>query len=209
MVSQMAQKVKNLPAMQERQEMWVRSLSQEDALEKEMTTHSSILAWRIPRSEEPGRLQSMGLQRVGHDWATKHACTYTCSHTHVWHMYIHTQLCIQCTRQNVEWPFYFSSICSPYWISTLCVCVQSLRRVRLSVTPWTVACQAPLTVKFSRQEYWNGLPFPSPVDLSNQCFSTVYRLTQGRRLLLTQERHIHPSSHRLWLWRKIYYLRSQ
>ena len=49
------------------QETWVRYLSQEDALEKEMTTHSSILAWEIPWMEEPGGLQSVGLQRVGHD----------------------------------------------------------------------------------------------------------------------------------------------
>ena len=48
------------------QEMWVQSLGQEDPLEKEMATHSSILAWEIPRTEEPGRLQSMGLQRVRH-----------------------------------------------------------------------------------------------------------------------------------------------
>ena len=49
------------------QEMQVRSLSQEDPLVKEMATHSSILAWEIPWTEEPGRLQSMGLQRVAHD----------------------------------------------------------------------------------------------------------------------------------------------
>ena len=59
-----AQTVKNLPAMQE---TWVQSLSQEDLLEKEMAIHSSILAWKIPWPEEPGRLQSMGSQRVGHD----------------------------------------------------------------------------------------------------------------------------------------------
>ena len=58
--------VKNLPAMQETQETWVRSLGQEDPLEKEMATHSSILAWKILWTEEPGGLQSMGLQRVGH-----------------------------------------------------------------------------------------------------------------------------------------------
>ena len=51
-------------------ETWVQSLGQEDPLEKEMATHSSPLAWRIPWMEEPGGLQSMGLQRVGHDWAT-------------------------------------------------------------------------------------------------------------------------------------------
>ena len=62
--SLVAQTVKNLPAMQETQ---VQSLGREDPLEKEMATHSSILALRIPWTVEPGRLQSMGLQRVGHD----------------------------------------------------------------------------------------------------------------------------------------------
>ena len=61
-----AQMVKNPPAMRE---TWVRSWGPEDPLEKGMATHSSILAWRIPWTEEPGRLQSMGLQRVQHDWA--------------------------------------------------------------------------------------------------------------------------------------------
>ena len=56
--------VKNLSAVQETS---VQSVSQEGPLEKGMATHSSILAWRIPRTEEPGRLQSMGLQRAGHD----------------------------------------------------------------------------------------------------------------------------------------------
>ena len=53
------------------QEMWIPSLSQEDPLEKEMATHSSILAWKIPQTEEPGGLQSMGSHRVRHDLATK------------------------------------------------------------------------------------------------------------------------------------------
>ena len=60
----MTQTVKNLPAMQE---TWSRSLGQEDLLEKGLATHSSILAWRIPWAEEPGKLQFMGLQRVGHN----------------------------------------------------------------------------------------------------------------------------------------------
>ena len=63
----MAQLVKNLPAVQEKQETRVRFLDQEDPLEKDMTTHSSILAWRIPWMEEPGGLQSTGSQRVGHN----------------------------------------------------------------------------------------------------------------------------------------------
>ena len=60
----MAQTVKRLPAMWE---TWVQSLGQEDLLEKEMATHSSTLAWKVLWMEEPGRLQSMGLQRVGYD----------------------------------------------------------------------------------------------------------------------------------------------
>ena len=62
--SLVAQRIKRLPAMQETR---VQSLGWEDPLEKEMATHSSILAWRIPWTEEPGGLQSMGSQRVGHD----------------------------------------------------------------------------------------------------------------------------------------------
>ena len=64
--SLVAQTIKNPPAMQETP---VKSLGQEDPLENEVATHSSILAWRIPQTEEPDRLQSMGSQRVGHDWA--------------------------------------------------------------------------------------------------------------------------------------------
>ena len=67
-----AQWLKNLPAVQE---TWVLSLGQEDPLEKEVANHSSILAWTIPPREEPGSVQFMGLQRVGHDWATD-------THTH-------------------------------------------------------------------------------------------------------------------------------
>ena len=63
----MAQLVKNLPAVQEKQETRVRFLDHEDPLEKEMTTHSSILAWKTLWTEEPGRLQSRGLQTVRHN----------------------------------------------------------------------------------------------------------------------------------------------
>ena len=63
----MAQAVKNVPAMQETQKTRVRSLGQENPLEEEIATHSSILAWRIPWTEEPGRIQSMGFQRVRHN----------------------------------------------------------------------------------------------------------------------------------------------
>ena len=63
--------------MQETQGTWVGSLGQEDTLEKEMASHSNILAWKIPWTEEPDRLQSMGLQGVGEDRATEH------THCHV------------------------------------------------------------------------------------------------------------------------------
>ena len=82
------QMVKNLPAMQE---TWVPSLDQEDPLEKGMATQTNILAWRIPWTEEPGRLQSIGLQRIGHDWVT-HARTHTRTHTHT-HTHTHTWGC--------------------------------------------------------------------------------------------------------------------
>ena len=65
--SLVAQRLKRLPAMWE---TWVQSLGCKDSLEKEMATHPSIFAWRIPWTEEPGGLQSMGSQRVGHDWMT-------------------------------------------------------------------------------------------------------------------------------------------
>ena len=71
--SLVAQLVKNPPAVQE---VWVRSLGPEDPLEKGMATHSSILAWRIPWTEEPGGLQSVGLQRAWHDWATFTFCCF-------------------------------------------------------------------------------------------------------------------------------------
>ena len=69
--------VKNPPAMQE---TWVLSLGQEDPLENGRATYSSILAWEIPWTEEPGGLQSTGSQKVGHDW--------TCINDNIWHVKI-------------------------------------------------------------------------------------------------------------------------
>ena len=71
--SQVAQLVKNLPAMQE---TWVRFLGQDDPLEKEMATHSTVLAWEITWTEEPGELQSIRLQRVRHGKANEHPGTH-------------------------------------------------------------------------------------------------------------------------------------
>ena len=77
-----AQSVKNLPAVQETQ---VRSLDGEDPLEKERATHSSILAWKTPWTEEPGGLQSVGSQRVRHDWATNPYLPLTLQCPAVWY----------------------------------------------------------------------------------------------------------------------------
>ena len=83
--SLVTQMVKNLPAMQE---TWVRSLGWDDSLEEGMATHSSILAWEIPQTEEPGRLPSMGSQRVGHSWVIN-------TFTFHFQCYLHTlQKCI-------------------------------------------------------------------------------------------------------------------
>ena len=124
--------VKNLSAMQETH-IW--SLGQEDPLEKGMATHSSILAWKVPWTEEPGRLQSIGSQRVRHDWATN--TNFIIGHR------IQTSL-FQC--KNNSFSFEFSS-------------VQSLSHVRLFVTPWTTARQASLSITNSQ-----SLPKPMSIE---------------------------------------------
>ena len=90
-----------------------------------MATHSSTLAWRIPWTEEPGRLQSMGSRRVGHDWSN-----------------------LAVAAEVFQWTWN----------------CQSFSYVLPFVTLWTVACQ-PLLSREDRQEYWSGLPLPSPEDL--------------------------------------------
>ena len=77
-VCPLAQMVKRLPT---RRETRVQSLGREDLLEKEMAPHSSILAWKIPWTKEPVRLQSMGSQRVGHDWATLLSLSFSLKNT--------------------------------------------------------------------------------------------------------------------------------
>ena len=96
---------------------WGRSLGREDPLEKEMATHSSTPAWKIPWTEEPGGLQSMGSQRVRHNGAT--LLTYY-RHAYVFSHFSHVQL---------------------------------------FMTPWTIACQISLFMRFF-QEYWSWLPCP-------------------------------------------------
>ena len=115
--SPVAQRLKRLPPMWE---TWVWSLGQEDPLEKEMVTHSSILAWRIPWTEKPGKLQSTGSQGVRHNWETS-------------------------LSLSLYWVPH-SVLGFGGWFSS----VQSLCSVWLFETPWTAACQASLSLTISQ-----------------------------------------------------------
>ena len=142
-----------------------------------MTTHSSTLAWKIPWTEGLSGPQSIGLNRVRHEWSNL-ACT------HAWYMlwdrysyYLHltirqsrlawlangtliSELCQMEVTQSCP------TCCNPMYCIVK-VKVKSLSRVRPFATPWTIAHQAPPSMGFSRQEYWSGLPFPSPGNLPN------------------------------------------
>ena len=158
------------------QETWVWSLGQEDPLEEELETHSSILVWKIPWTEEPGRLQTTGLQSQTQlsNWA----------HNPTLKIRPRSNSSEQRTfcfdkKKNIH-PFYNSSRlfwcllflwCSAFrayevseeedfpYIGTVCVCPQLLSCVQLFLTAWTVACQAPLSMEFSRKEYWSACHF--------------------------------------------------
>ena len=170
--------VKNLPAMQETQ---VQPLGQEDTLERGMVTYSSILAWRIPWTEEPGGLQFMVSQRVGHNWATNNF-TFTFP-------FFKTQS-LNAAATAAKSLQSCPTLCDPIdgsppsfpvpgilqarileWVAISFsnawkwkVKVKSLSRVRLLSTPWTAAQHAPPSMGFSRQKYWSGVPLPSPFN---------------------------------------------
>ena len=129
--------VTNFPAMWE---TWVQSLDQEDTLEKEMAIHSSILAWKIPCTEEPGQPQTMGSQRVRHDWATE-----------------------------LNWKLIKISTVIPY-LTSIIVAYSSITEGEGEVAQLCPTLCDPVDCNllgFSvhgilQQEYWSGLPFPSP-----------------------------------------------
>ena len=186
-------------------ETWVQRLGWEDTLEKGMGTHS--LAWRIPWTEELGGLQSMGSQRVRHDWeafTSLHNGDADIQNKLVgtvgegeggtnWESSIETYPAataaaaksLQSCRTLCD-PIDGSLPGSPVsgilqartleWVAISFsnawkwkVKVKSLSHVRLLATPWTAAYQAPLSMGFSRQEYWNGLPLPSPETYTTIC----------------------------------------
>ena len=101
--SLVVQTVKCLPAMRETQ---VRSLGRKDPLEKEMATHFSTVAWRIPQTEEPGGLQSMGSQRVGDDWAT------SLSHRYVLNMALGSEMCSGNICYHIKVVFFTKHLCT-------------------------------------------------------------------------------------------------
>ena len=139
----MTQLVKNLHAVRE---TWVWSLGWDDPLEKSMVTHSNILARRIPWTEETGKLQSRGLQRVDYDWATKHTA----------HKNGYQELSGRGINWEIETDIYTSVSQS----------LQSLSRVQLFATPWIAARQASLSIT-------NSQSFPNPCPLSRWCHSTI------------------------------------
>ena len=115
--SLVAQTVKRL----RERETWVQALGLEDPLEKEMATHSSTIAWKIPWTEEPGRLQSMGSQRVGHDWVT--ALTHSLIDASVFLYHLWYALCTySCPIEQSCWRFQFkvTSFLQPSHIVLIC-----------------------------------------------------------------------------------------
>ena len=171
-----------------------------------MATHSSILVWRIPWTEDPGGLLSIGSHRVRHDWSDLAAAA-----VEYWNLlhpfYISTTLAASLCRRRTEFKASLFHFKDPGWVGPpgfsqlfhvgprtslklwfvkdtchwrLCRKghkwmigrTSSVIAVSHSVmsdslwTPWTIACQAPLSMGFSRQEYWSRLPFPSPGQTS-------------------------------------------
>ena len=135
------------------QETWVLFLDWEDPLTNKMAIHSSILFWRIPWREESGGLQSMGSKRVRHDWATN------------------TFISGGAQKNMKKVRVYMLLLLSHF------------SHVRLSATPWAIAHQIPLSMEFSRQEYWSGLPFSSPGNLPNPGIEPVSPALQEDSLL--------------------------
>ena len=138
-LSLVAQMVKNLLAMQKTQ-VW--SLGRADRLEKTMATHSSILVWRIPLTEEPGRLQSMGSQRAGHDWATN-TLTFI--------------VALQCTAQRIS----FAGTCIlSCWVSFLFRSPQSTKQLSVFYRRLPLVICSYVIVYMCQSQSLNSSHFP-------------------------------------------------
>ena len=152
------------------------------ALEKAMAPHSSTLAWRIPWMEEPGRLQSMGLLIVGHDWAT--SLSLFTFHFHALEKEVATHSSVLAWRiPGTEEPVGLPSMGAHRVGHNWC-------DLAAAAAAW-VARQAPLSMGFPKEEYWSGFPFPPPEDLPNSgiepeshCFMTYVCIFRGFQTFL-------------------------
>ena len=145
----MAQRVKYLPAIPE---TWVWSLGWEDPLEEEMATHSSTLPWKIAWTEKPGRLQSMGSQRVGHDWVT--SLTHTIRVLRFFGIWLPVSLCLS-----------FCPASAPKDLRGCWIFEGS------SFSPWMcciTAAQPDSTLPFAWNTFWPGRQWPWWVPCSSQ-----------------------------------------
>ena len=180
-------------------ETLVQSLGWEDPLEKGKATHSSILAWRIPwDGKESDTTEQLGLRQpfknkvpwvnfimVGSGW---HTCT---NHSAFMSLGVGQPAshvlpkCDATGRTSATWGAFSpeESIQPGLLIWLLCVPAKTLR-VWICVTPWTIARQAPLSMGFSRQEYWSGLPCPPSGDLPNSGIETTSVVLAGRVFVL-------------------------
>ena len=177
--------------------MWVWSLYQEGPLEENMATHSSILTWVMPWTEEPGRLQSIGSQRVRHNWsdlARKRSIILAATAKS---LQSRPTLCDPIDGSPPGSPV--PGILQARTIERVAISfsnawkwkvkVKSISHVQLLATPWTAAYQAPLSMRFSRQEYWSGVPLPSPSIILNISLNWKWKseseVAQSCRLFVT------------------------
>ena len=146
------------------QRVWVQSLGREDTLEEEMATHSSILDWKIPWTEETDGLQSTGPQRVGRDCVTRQQPRmWSGGEPHP-------------GEKPGEWPSFSYSYSPTLWTYSVILLLPMSALLLLIVyefpeilnSKWTAAHQAPPSMGFSRQEYWSGVPLPSPAWSSSR-----------------------------------------
>ena len=154
--SLVAQTVKRLPTTWETR---VRCLDQEDPLEKEMATHSSILAWKIPLTEEPGRLQFMGLQRVGHNWVSEVNGTELANKNYT--MYLPVGACAHPVKPR-------KSTCLPL------ACNQHIQQFKLS----------PNSLCMNIRIEWGGIPFwssDSAFSLPRACVWSLVRKLRSHK----------------------------
>ena len=139
----------------------------EDPLGEDLATHSSILTWRILWTEEPGRIQSIGSQRVGHNWSDlAHPRNMASPVAQTVKNLPAMQEMKESYLLSLGWEYHTPAQALPRERKKRKK-VKSLSHVQLFATPWPVAYQAPPSMGFSRQECWSGLPFPSPGDLPN------------------------------------------